>query len=64
MALSAYIFIESTPGKISQVVEAVAKLPGAKMPHAVTGSYDVIAGLHINPVSPEDAAERLHGVQG
>jgi len=43
MALSAYICIESTPGKVSQVVEAVAKLPGVKMAHAVTGSYDVIA---------------------
>jgi DNA-binding Lrp family transcriptional regulator len=43
MPLSAYIFIESTPGKVSQVVEAVAKLPGVKMAHAVTGSSDVIA---------------------
>ncbi len=42
MAISAYVFIESTVGKALQVAEAAAKLPGVKMAHAVTGAYDVI----------------------
>jgi DNA-binding Lrp family transcriptional regulator len=66
MALSAYIFIESTPGKVSQVVEAVAKLPGVKMAHAVTGSYDVIAFVEVENVTAmgELISGRVHRLPG
>jgi DNA-binding Lrp family transcriptional regulator len=66
MALSAYIFIESTPGKASQVAEAVAKLPGVKMAHAVTGSYDVIAFVEAKDVTAmgELISGRVHRLPG
>ena len=43
MAVRAYVFIECTLGKATLVAEAVGKLPGVKMAHAVTGPYDIIA---------------------
>lgn len=43
MTVQAYVFIECTPGKPTQVAAALAKLAGVEMAHAVTGSYDVIA---------------------
>ena len=66
MAISAYVFIESTPGKASQVVEAVAKLPGVQMAHAVTGSYDVIAFVEAKDVAAlgELISTRVHRVPG
>jgi DNA-binding Lrp family transcriptional regulator len=66
MAISAYVFIESTPGKPSQVAEAVAKLPGVQMAHAVTGSYDVIAFVEAKDVNAlgELISTRVHRVPG
>ncbi len=66
MAISAYVFIESTPGKADQVVEAVAQLPGVKMTHAVTGSYDVIAFVEAKDVTAlgELISSRVHRVPG
>lgn len=43
MAIRAFVFVECTPGKASQVAAAAAKLPGVALAHAVTGAYDVIA---------------------
>jgi len=43
MAIRAFVFVESTLGRATQVAEALAKLPGVEMAHAVTGAYDVIA---------------------
>jgi hypothetical protein len=43
MAIRAYVLVESTRGRATQVAEALAKLPGVEMAHAVTGTYDVIA---------------------
>jgi DNA-binding Lrp family transcriptional regulator len=51
MAISAYIFIESTPGKSSQVAQSVARLPGVQMAHSVTGSYDIIALVQAEDVT-------------
>jgi DNA-binding Lrp family transcriptional regulator len=50
MAVQAYVFIETTLGKPTQVRNAIAKLPEVKMAHAVTGSYDVIAFLEVKDV--------------
>ena len=50
MAIKAYVFIETTLGKASQVSAAMSKLPGVKMAHSVTGSYDVIAFVEAKDV--------------
>lgn len=66
MAISAYVFIEATPGKAAQLAEAAAKLPGVKMAHAVTGSYDVIAFVEAKDVATlgEFLNMRVHRLPG
>lgn len=66
MAISAYVFIESTPGRASQVAGAMVKLPGVKMAHPVTGSYDVIAFVEAKDVAAlgEFISTRVHRVPG
>jgi DNA-binding Lrp family transcriptional regulator len=62
MTIKAYVFIETTLGKSSQVVAAMAKLAGVKMAHAVTGSYDVIAFVEAKDVVAlgEFISSRVH----
>lgn len=43
MAVQAYLLIDCLPGKPHQVADALTKLAGVEVAHAVTGSYDVIA---------------------
>jgi len=43
MAVQAYVLVDCTPGKPHQVADALTKVAGVEMAHAVTGSYDVIA---------------------
>jgi DNA-binding Lrp family transcriptional regulator len=50
MSVQAYVFVECAPGKPTQVTEALAKIPGVEMAHAVTGSYDVIAFVRVASV--------------
>ena len=66
MAISAYVFIESTVGKAIQVAEAAAKLPGVKMAHAVTGTYDVIAFVEAADMLQlgELISNRIHRLSG
>jgi len=66
MAISAYVFIESTVGKAIQVAEAAAKLPGVKMAHAVTGAYDVIAFVEAEDLLQlgELISSRIHRLSG
>ena len=66
MAISAYIFIESTVGRALQVAEAAAKLPGVKMAHPVTGAYDVIAFVEAADMLRlgELISDRLHRLPG
>ncbi len=66
MAINAYVFIESTPGKAGQVAESVGKLAGVKMAHAVTGSYDVIAFVEAKDVTAlgEFITSRIHRLSG
>ena len=62
MAIKAYVFIETTPGKASQVVASMSKLAGVKMAHPVTGSYDVIAFVEAKDVVAlgEFISSRVH----
>ena len=39
---SAYILIESFPGKAIELVNVIKSIPGVKTVHLVTGPYDVI----------------------
>jgi Lrp/AsnC family transcriptional regulator, regulator for asnA, asnC and gidA len=66
MTVRAYVFIETTPGKPSQVAEAMAKLPGVKVAHPVTGSYDIIAFVEVKDVAAlgEFVSARLHRLPG
>ncbi|MFI5338908.1 MAG: Lrp/AsnC family transcriptional regulator [Candidatus Methylomirabilales bacterium] len=66
MPVRAYVFIETTPGKPSQVADAVAKLPGVKVAHPVTGSYDVIAFVEAKDVAAlgEFISARVHRLPG
>jgi DNA-binding Lrp family transcriptional regulator len=43
MAVSAYIFVETTTGKAREVNAAVAQIPGVVRCNTITGPYDVIA---------------------
>jgi DNA-binding Lrp family transcriptional regulator len=64
MALTAYIFIECSPGQSGAVAAAVRDLPGVSLSHAVSGVYDVIARVD----APDGAAlgrfvgSRLHRI--
>jgi DNA-binding Lrp family transcriptional regulator len=66
MAIRAYVFIECTLGKATHVADAMGKLSGVKMAHAVTGSYDVIAFVEAKDVIAlgEFISARVHRLAG
>lgn len=66
MPVLAYVFIETTPGKAGQVADGVGKLPGVKMAHPVSGSYDVIVFLEVKDVTAlgELISARVHRLPG
>ena len=43
MKLVSYILVELAPGTAKRAAEAISKIEGVKMAHAVTGPFDVIA---------------------
>lgn len=43
MPVSAFVFIECAMGRAKAAARDIARLPGVKLAHAVTGSYDIIA---------------------
>lgn len=43
MRLVSYILVELAPGTAKKAAEAISKIEGVKMAHAVTGPFDVIA---------------------
>ena len=51
MTVHAYVFVECAPGKPTQVAEALTKIAGVEMAHAVTGAYDVIAFVRAESVA-------------
>ncbi len=42
MHVTAYIFIEVQHGRGPEIMDEVAKFPGVRSVHAVTGQYDII----------------------
>ena len=51
MAISAYIFIETTQGKARMIAREIAQIPGVKSAHTVTGPYDVITFVAADSIS-------------
>lgn len=43
MRLASYILVELAPGTSKAAAEAISKIAGVKMAHAVTGPFDIIA---------------------
>src|SRR3989475_12127028 len=43
LRLVSYVLIQLTPGTTKTAAEAISKIEGVKMAHAVTGPFDVIA---------------------
>jgi len=43
LRLASYILIELAPGTSKAAAEAISKIGGVKMAHAVTGPFDIIA---------------------
>ncbi len=43
LRLVSYILVELSPGTAKKAAEAISKIEGVKMAHAVTGPFDVIA---------------------
>lgn len=43
MPVSAFVFIECAMGRAKAAAREIARVPGVKLAHAVTGNYDVIA---------------------
>lgn len=65
--MKAYVFINSDPGALWEIAEAVVKIEGVKMAHAVTGQFDVIAFVEFTNMNMLreiiDRFQSLKGVQ-
>lgn len=66
MSVLAFIFLECTVGKAKDVARKVAKIPGVKLAHAVTGAYDVVALIEASTVSALGTAvvSRIQAIPG
>jgi DNA-binding Lrp family transcriptional regulator len=51
MAVSAYIFVETTTGKAREVSARVSDIPGVIRCNTITGPYDVIALVEAEDIS-------------
>ncbi|MBN1483980.1 MAG: Lrp/AsnC ligand binding domain-containing protein [Chloroflexia bacterium] len=66
MAVKAYILIESSIGKVEDVLAEIRKLPQVLEVNAVAGPYDIIAVLEAEQpeVIGRLVMERLHHIPG
>lgn len=51
MAITAYLFIETTQGKARTIAREVSQISGVKTANSVTGPYDVIAHVEAESVN-------------
>jgi DNA-binding Lrp family transcriptional regulator len=51
MAISAYIFIETSQGKARSIAREISQIPGVKTAHSVTGPYDVITYVEADSIN-------------
>jgi DNA-binding Lrp family transcriptional regulator len=66
MSIQAYVFVECTLGRATQVASALAKMPEVETAHAVTGAYDVIAFARAESAAAlgELLSGRIHRLPG
>jgi DNA-binding Lrp family transcriptional regulator len=51
MAITAYLFIETTQGKARTIAREVSQISGVKTANSVTGPYDVIAYVEAESIN-------------
>ncbi len=51
MRIVSYILMQLSPGKAKAAANAISKIKGVKMAHAVTGPFDVIAFAEVSDLS-------------
>jgi DNA-binding Lrp family transcriptional regulator len=51
MAISAFIFIETTQGKARGITREILQIPGVQSAHSVTGPYDVVTFVEADSIS-------------
>ena len=63
--VEAYIFINSDPGVLWEITEALTKIDGVKMAHAVTGQFDVVAYAELaNMDMLRDILDKVRSIKG
>lgn len=43
--MQAFVYIRTDPGKAMKILNSIKKMEGVKVAHAITGRYDIIAGI-------------------
>ncbi len=66
MPISAYVFLETEPGKTPTVAKKVSKIEGVQHAHVVTGPYDVIAFVEAKDTTElvDIIVKEIQGVSG
>lgn len=66
MRLASYILIELAPGTSKAAAEAISKIGGVKMAHAVTGPFDIIAFAEVPDLATlsELVLAKIQNVEG
>lgn len=65
MPVTAYVLVQTGPGKSWDVAEATSKLEGVKMVHAVTGVFDVIAFVEVADLDAlKGLVAKIHAIEG
>ena len=65
--MESYLLLECSSGMVWKVAEAIIKIEGVKMAHAVTGNFDVIAFAEFSNIDELttiiEKVQALKGVQ-
>src|SRR2546426_10644816 len=66
LRLVSYILIQLAPGTAKSAAQAIAKIDGVKMAHAVTGPFDVIAFAEVPDLATlsELVLAKIQNVEG
>ena len=59
--MEGYVLVNAEPGMIWQVAEAMLKIDGVKMAHAVTGQFDAVA--FVDFLKMEDLGKIIEKIQ-
>lgn len=66
MRIVSYILMQLAPGKAKDAADAISKIEGVKMAHAVTGPFDVIAFAEVPDLTTlsDLVLAKIQGVEG